>query len=1291
MKKKLIYACVLLSGLLLAASCRDDFPTGQYKGDGVLLTVTVNMPGESAGATRAMKARAGGENQYDNHTDDNTVLQQYIADGDVYVLVFENTVQTGDPVWSLYAVPDISSFSGENGDASRTLTAIMKKPAEDKTIIIDVVANLVENGVYTSTSVAESTLTSMIGQSRENVYKDIGSFTCPKNDEDNNPYGVWTLDADNGGRYLPMWGQSYDSTTMALQSYSITPYSEEVYASCGLYRSVAKIGVTIDESCETFQLKEIYVYYPNNEGTFVSLPTADNWTADKTVQFTVPEVPDNATTRSIEYPLVYKWETALTAGEQYLNNIYVAEADNKNTTGDPVCLVVGGYYLGGDYNGEGLSDNDYPLDYYRIDLTSTATSGTTLGEGAYDIIRNHSYIFNILAANSPGTSDPDPRRATAGLEVEILDYTEVSMHGINSQYTLTVNQSLFAFEGATTAVGQLLVSTDGEDWMLVTDFGTLRDSDGNPLVTDIDSDGNPITRTDDWLTVKDTSVENGSEHTDNGDIVTIEPNANINTESIRNTFFYIKCGQILKRIDVVQDYTETGNSYIITEAGTYSLKIDVCGNGNTQAWTDDSGTSYEDISMDNVFSIEDVAYAAIIWETADGFVTIPDPYSFSKSGCLSYTVNNVALDQFGDWTGNVFDKGNGANALIGVFDSSNTLLWSYHIWALGDYVDEELTEPWVVGTSNTNTSTYNFMDRNLGAYSNLPGSKSFGLLYQWGRKDPFIGAYREGNEQDFRRVRKQYTRHYDCGGRTYVWSNYDDSSDTSESDIDTYTIQNPTTILENGLLSAQHNSDVAKGLWGTESYTYDASELGNKTMYDPCPPGYRVPSLNALSVWDGYNNLWYSGQAQHSSFSCRFVPVPNGEEYDNTDYRTGNGHGADFVSGAPFYGFWLDYANEYGFNSTVTEDTSGSGPGGGTTYVLGANAYGVNYYNAQNVEDGTYGWVTGYENSKPSSVTWIPMAGIYNGTMDCFGRAGLTDQSPGGSEPYLPASSLEVTSVLWANSPTSNNSSYPGGLLVHGTEGAYAPHQTGGASYNYSSGTVTATSGTTTTTCSPGSVATEGKGYWTTESGGSSTTASGWWTGSVDSGQSSMDSSIGQGTWNGVSDITSYNSWSDEDGFSESGRHFHSYIESNESVFANPSYAASVRCIRDKDAIEHTDDKILYSDGTTEYNGELLTLYYYESYVEEKGIQDVINLAVSYIEEWEVVSPGAKWVSINPTSGTTSSSTGALDAIKITYIENYLPTDASVDNPATAIVTIKTARGTTFSINIQYVGGIRGS
>ncbi len=74
------------------------------------------------------------------------------------------------------------------------------------------------------------------------------------------------------------------------------------------------------------------------------------------------------------------------------------------------------------------------------------------------------------------------------------------------------------------------------------------------------------------------------------------------------------------------------------------------------------------------------------------------------------------------------------NAVVAVKDAEGTILWSWHIWVCNGY-DAQAT----AHRYNNNAGTV--MDRNLGATSATPGKAgAMGLLYQWGRKDPFLGS-----------------------------------------------------------------------------------------------------------------------------------------------------------------------------------------------------------------------------------------------------------------------------------------------------------------------------------------------------------------------------------------------------------------------------------------------------------------------------------------------------------------------------------------------------------------------
>ena len=144
------------------------------------------------------------------------------------------------------------------------------------------------------------------------------------------------------------------------------------------------------------------------------------------------------------------------------------------------------------------------------------------------------------------------------------------------------------------------------------------------------------------------------------------------------------------------------------------------------------------------------------------------------------------------------------------------------------------------------------MDRNLGATSVEPGSaESMGLLYQWGRKDPFIVP-------GF-----MYTAPY--GAITYE---YYDSVETA--------ISHPTVVFCDAIWNGVDN------LWGV-----------HKTKYDPCPSGWRVSDKE---IWpglrrspDAYNG--YFQVAHEDASPTVYIPLPgysNGSEW--VDYNGSAGY-----------------------------------------------------------------------------------------------------------------------------------------------------------------------------------------------------------------------------------------------------------------------------------------------------------------------------------------------------------------------------------------------------------------
>lgn len=184
------------------------------------------------------------------------------------------------------------------------------------------------------------------------------------------------------------------------------------------------------------------------------------------------------------------------------------------------------------------------------------------------------------------------------------------------------------------------------------------------------------------------------------------------------------------------------------------------------------------------------------------------------------------------------------NALVAI-KSGNTILWSWHIWVT-DY------NPVPIGTGK-------FMDRNLGAIGNTPGEVgTMGLLYQWGRKDPFPGT------QSF----------YNATGSP-VNVSIDISALVGSRFARSFA--NPTTYYAYSIggkdwigPSISHKDDE---LWGRNTTA--------QTIYDPCPAGWRVPKS---SLWSGIqtNSPW---NAVNRGFTNKayggFYPAAGSRQFDS--------------------------------------------------------------------------------------------------------------------------------------------------------------------------------------------------------------------------------------------------------------------------------------------------------------------------------------------------------------------------------------------------------------------------
>ena len=309
----------------------------------------------------------------------------------------------------------------------------------------------------------------------------------------------------------------------------------------------------------------------------------------------------------------------------------------------------------------------------------------------------------------------------------------------------------------------------------------------------------------------------------------------------------------------------TANSYIVSEAGLYMF-VPTKGNSNE--------------SVGTISSVE------VLWET---FGTSETPTVGSLISSVSYEDGNIIFS-----TPESFREG---NAVIAAKDASGTILWSWHIW-LTDQPEEQ------VYYNNAGT----MMDRNLGATSATPGDVgALGLLYQWGRKDPFLGSSSISSST----VAKS----------TITWPSYV-SSNSSNGTI-AYATEHPTAFIG-------FNSNNYDWYYTGSSSTDNTRWQSEKTIYDPCPVGWCVPdggstgivskALGSSSAFE--DDSLYDSTNEGMNFFGKFgnastIWYPASgyrSDYDGSLYNVGSLGYYWSVSPYSYYAYSLDF---YGYNGRV--------------------------------------------------------------------------------------------------------------------------------------------------------------------------------------------------------------------------------------------------------------------------------------------------------------------------------------------------------------------------------------
>lgn len=283
-------------------------------------------------------------------------------------------------------------------------------------------------------------------------------------------------------------------------------------------------------------------------------------------------------------------------------------------------------------------------------------------------------------------------------------------------------------------------------------------------------------------------------------------------EEVKTAKLTVKIAEKTFEVNITQaaapkkDYVDlsakgTANCYIVPQAGYYKFNAKVRGNGTVPA------------TLSGKFGALEPASVIALWSTTNDVQAPLAPDAFIKyleleDGYVRFFVPETV-------TGNMS---------IAALDADGKIIWSWHIW-------------FTQTPQNIEGGSFTWMDRNLGAVTTAkegqfaaPGSAGF--FFSWGRKDPMrpLGSYEETAYGDIQFIGTSLYNGYEWGANTTEKAVY---------------------LIERMIAEPTKYYEDAGKFWVAEDGTTKLTDLWNdaaKTMFDPCPAGYRIPSKDQFTT-----------------------------------------------------------------------------------------------------------------------------------------------------------------------------------------------------------------------------------------------------------------------------------------------------------------------------------------------------------------------------------------------------------------------------------------------------------
>lgn len=403
---------------------------------------------------------------------------------------------------------------------------------------------------------------------------------------------------------------------------------------------------------------------------------------------------------------------------------------------------------------------------------------------------------------------------------------------------------------------------------------------------------------------------------------------------------------------------ETANCYVISAPGTYkipliygnarnsdgslnesSFKTSNAGDYILQHFVDADGNAIDQMNIKNVSA---ATKAAIVWSDIDRMSSDGPEYGILRNldvdetnNFLTFTVSKQDICQ--------------GNTVVGIYNTEGEYLWSWHLWFAPASALNTIT------CTNDQGVKYKFAEEPLGLTKNggvtlypepryirvtmaqsLSGKSTTITFYQdvdnwWGadatryeagRKDAFPGYY--------------YTSwpNRGSGMGAIVWDLY--SADPATK------IKNPATRYGTWYVK---NGHFYINTWSVNNTILGSNDTPVvKSVYDPCPPGFHVPSSNALtSLWKGFTSFHKDDRDVKDKTTYMGYSFRTSQDSESTIlfyyYHARYFESSLYLSANPASLSYRDCFNYYGISVYTDYDKRNSG--GGRAYSI--PGYELNY------------------------------------------------------------------------------------------------------------------------------------------------------------------------------------------------------------------------------------------------------------------------------------------------------------------------------------------------------------